>query len=147
MKIFRKKVDVDNLTELLQRKQRLADKMQQQRQELRQTLGALKEDLTPARLLKYTMRSFSKPADSGLLNTIIQNPASIRLATDFAVNTLTRNSKRARLLRILLPILIQAIPTLVVVAKNLFRKNKGEAAEEPSADAESAGSKEEGLKS
>lgn len=105
MKIFRKKVDVDNLTELLQRKQRLADKMQQQRQELRQTLGALKEDLTPARLLKYTMRSFSKPVDSGLLNTIIQNPASIRLATDFAINTLTRNSKRARLLRILLPIL------------------------------------------
>lgn len=46
MKIFRRKVDVDNLNELLRRKQQVAEKIQAQRLELNQTLGELKEDLT-----------------------------------------------------------------------------------------------------
>lgn len=124
MKIFRRKVDVDNLKDLLQRKQQLAEKLQTQRLELNQTLGDLKEDLTPARLLHYTLKSFARPNEPGLLRAIIENPAGIRLVTDFAINTLARNPRTARTLRALVPMLIQAIPAIAVVVKKVFRKKK-----------------------
>ncbi len=127
MKIFRRKVDVDNLNELLRRKQQVAEKIQAQRLELNQTLGELKDDLTPARLLHYTLKSFARPNEPSLLRTIIENPAGIRLVTDFAINTLSRNPRTARTLRAIVPLLIQAIPTIVVVVKKIFRKKKRQA--------------------
>ncbi len=125
MTIFRTKADVDNLVELRRRRAVLAARIKTQREELNSTLKDIREDLKPAQLIKNTLDAFSRPIDSGILGAFLQNPAGLRLVTNFAITTLIRNNtKGVRLLRAVAPAVIQALPGVVRLTRNLW-KNRG----------------------
>ena len=123
MTIFRTKADVDNLVELRRRRAVLAARIKTQRQELKGTIQDIREDLKPAQLIKNTLDAFSRPIDSGILGAFLQNPTGLRLVTNFAITTLFRtNTKSVRLLRAVAPAVIQALPGVVRLTKNLWKK-------------------------
>lgn len=125
MTIFRTKADVDNLVELRRRRAILAAKIKTQREELNGTIKDIREDLKPAQLIKNTLDAFSRPVESGILGAFLQNPAGLRLVTNFAITTLIRsNTKGVQLLRAVAPAVIQALPGVVRLTRNLW-KNRG----------------------
>lgn len=122
--IFQTKSDVDNLAELRRRKAELREIIRGQRQDLNQTVQEIREDLTPARVIEHTFNAFSKPVDNGILPAILQNPTALRLATDFAVTALMRNSKGARVVRALAPAAIRVLPGLVKLVGSFIKKRR-----------------------
>lgn len=136
-KMFRTKADVDNLAELRRRRAALAERMKEQRKELNQTYQEIREELKPNRILQHTLDAFAKPADHGILGAILQNPTGLRLVTDFAITALFPNIRGVRVVRALAPAVLQSIPGLVRITKNLFtRRPKTKALPEPAGQEE-----------
>lgn len=124
MKIFKTKADVDNLAELRRRKSVLSVRIKTQRAELSETVRELREELKPAAIIQHTLSAFAHPIDSGIVGSFLQNPSSLRLVSDFAITTLMRNSRSMRLVRAVAPVVIQALPGLVRITKNLFKRRR-----------------------
>lgn len=122
--IFKTKADVDTLQELRRRKRQLSAKIKTERAELKHTMQEIKEDFTPARIVKNTLDAFRRPSDDGLLSALLFNPATLRLATDFALTVLMRNPRGARVLRVVAPAVIQALPGVVRFAKKFWSGRK-----------------------
>lgn len=119
-----KKSDVDSIRELRLRKKQLHAQIKSERVALSQSMQEIKTDFTPANIVKNTLDAFRKPADDGLLSSLLFNPATLRLATDFALAVLMRNPRGARVLRVVAPAVISVLPGVVRLAKKFWSERK-----------------------
>ena len=122
MKILTTKADVDNLSELRQRKAELKARITAEQAEIRETWQTVRTDFEPSRLVGTVAKSLlgfsDKPgtaADQGALGMAAGLQGPIKVATDLFV----RDPRIALLLKFVAPLAVAYWPHIIRRAKKL----------------------------
>ena len=117
MNIFISREKIDSLEELRQRRAELKAVIDQQRDELENTVVELRREFRPARLIRNIAADFFKPDTDGTKEDEKSNYASnmkfpIQLASDLFV----RDPRIAIALRVVTPLVVKLLPELASLA-------------------------------
>lgn len=103
---------IHNLKELQRRKEALKGQIEQEKGELQETVRRIKDELTPANMIRKAVTTFLNPPATDAPDGPPQPGQKLVAPVQMLVDLLVRNRVAAGLLRQLAPAAIQAIPKL-----------------------------------
>ncbi len=118
MNIFISREKIDSLEELRQRRAELKAQIDQQRDELENTVSELRRDFRPARLIRTIAADFFKPdTPSGTKDDEKSGFASnMKFPLQLATDLFARDPRVAIALRVVTPLVLKYLPELASLA-------------------------------